>query len=91
MFEIYEATLEVYVSDKLAQRQTMQAPKEMLMMNYVQMVNQISRDKRPMKVKMIVPEVIWDNFENKQKILNNSVECDNYQLVGWQSSKQGAD
>ena len=32
MFEVYDVTFEVYIGDKLANKQQMQAPKEILMM-----------------------------------------------------------
>ena len=73
MFDIYEVTFEIYIEDKLVNKQTMQAPKEMLMVNFIQMVDKIAQDRRPMKIKMSRPEVIWDRFENKQKVLENKV------------------
>ena len=37
MFEMFEATFEVYLEDRLINRQTLQAPKEMLMVQFVQL------------------------------------------------------
>jgi hypothetical protein len=36
MLEMYEVTFEVYIEDKLTNRQTMQAPKEILISNFMQ-------------------------------------------------------
>lgn len=90
MFETYEVTFEIYIEDKLVNKQAMQAPKEMLMANFIQTVNQIARDKRPMKIRMTRPEFIWDNFENKQKVLENEVIFGNNAMIAWEEiNKKG--
>lgn len=91
MFEIYEVKLELYIEDKLANKQTMQAPQEMIMINFIQMVNQISKDKRPIKIRMFRPEIIWDNFENKQKVLDNEIIFSNNAMVDWEENRQSND
>lgn len=95
MFDIetYEATFEVYLEDKIIKKQTIRAPAEFLMAQYAQTMQQIGNDKRPMKFKMIVPQVIWDEFEGRQKVLNNSSTFSNNAMVAWEESnhdnKQG--
>ena len=89
MFEPYEVIFEVYIEDKLTNKQQMQAPKEMLIANFVQTAKQIQSDKRPIKIKMIRPEVIWDKFEQKQKVLNNEIELSNNAMVSWEANKNG--
>lgn len=86
-FEIHKVIFEAYLEDRLINRQTMQAPKEMIMANFIQLVQQAGNDKRPMKIKMIRPEVIWDNFENKQKVLSNEVEFSNNAMIDFQENK----
>lgn len=88
MFETYKVDFEVYIEDKLVQRQRIEAPKEMLMINFVQTAEQISGDRRPMKIKMIRPEVIWDNFENKEKTINNEIEFSNNVMIAWAKDKE---
>jgi hypothetical protein len=88
MFETHEVIIEVYIEDKLTNRQQLQAPKEMLIANFVQTAKQIKNDKRPIKLKMIRPDVIWDSIEQKQKILNNEIEISNNAMVTWQESKR---
>ena len=66
----------------------MQAPKEMLIANFLQTVKQISNDKRPIKIKMLRPEIIWDNFESKQKTLTNEVEFSNNAMIVWEENKE---
>lgn len=84
IFEIHEVSLEIYVEDKLVQRQTMQAPKEILILNFIQTINEIGNDQRPMKIKIIRPEIIWDNFEQRQRVLNNEVVFSNNAMVNWE-------
>ena len=88
MFEPYQVTYEIYVGDELSNKQTMEAPKEILIANFIQTVKQIQNDKNPIKIKMIRQETIWDDFENKQKVLNNEIEFDNLAMVAWQNDKQ---
>ena len=88
MFESYDAIFEVYIEDKLTNRQQMQAPKEMLMVNFIQTAKQIQNDKRPITITMIVPNIIWDDFEQKQKVLNNEAVLSNHAMVAWEREKQ---
>lgn len=87
IFEPFEVTFEVYIEDKLTNKQTMQAPKEMLIANFLQTVQQIQNDKRPIKIKMIRPETIWDNFEQREKVLNNEIEFSNNVMISWEENK----
>ena len=89
LFETYEATFEIYVEDKLSNRQTMQAPKEILITNFLQTVKQIQKEKRPIKLKMIVPYVFWDEFEKKQRVLDNGIEYSNDAMVVWEENNIG--
>lgn len=84
MFTTYEVTFEVYIEDKLTNKQTMEAPKEMLIANFLQTAQQIQNDRRPIKVKMIRPDIIWDNFEQKQKILYNEISVSNPAMIDWE-------
>jgi hypothetical protein len=87
MFETHEVIIEVYIEDKLTNRQQMQAPKEMLIMNFIQTAKQMRNDPRPIKLKMIRPEVIWDKFYQKQRIMNNEIELNNNAMVAWEANK----
>lgn len=77
IFEPFEVIFEIYIEDKLTNRQQMQAPKQILITNFIETAKKIRNDQRPIKIKMIRPEIIWDNFEQKQKILNNEIELSN--------------
>ena len=87
MFETYKVIIEVYIEDKLIQQQTIDAPKEILMINFMQLAEQIRNDSRPMKIRMTREEVVWDKFENNQRILNNEISASNNAMVMWEESK----
>lgn len=84
MLEMHDVIFEVYIEDKLTNRQQMKAPKEMLIANFLQTAKQIQNDKRPIKIKMIKPEIIWDDFEKQQKTLNNEIALSNNAMVAWE-------
>lgn len=88
IFEPYEVTFEVYIEDKLTNRQQMQAPKEMLIANFLQTAKQIQVDRRPIKIKMIRQEEIWDKFEQRRRTLNYEIELSNNAMVAWQENKR---
>ena len=88
MFESYDVTFEVYIEDKLANKQTIQAPKEMLIANFLQTVKQIQNDNRPIKIKMIRQDIIYDNFEKKEKSLNNEICFSNNAMIAWEDKKE---
>lgn len=86
MLDIQEVIFEVYIENKLTNRQQMQAPKDMIIANFIQTAKQIKTDRRPIKIKMIRPEVIWDDFEQRQKVLNNEIELSNDAMVVWEEN-----
>ena len=75
--DVYEVTLEVFIDGNLASSQNMQAPRMMIEAQFINLLQQMRRDSRHIKIKMSRPEVIWDNFEMKEKTLINSIEVDN--------------
>lgn len=85
---MHNVIFEVYIEDKLTNRQQMQAPKEMLIANFLQTAKQIQNDQRPIKIKMIKQETIWDNFEQEQKVLNNEIELSNNAMVAWEENRK---
>lgn len=88
MLEMHEVIFEVYIEDKLTNRQQMHAPKEMLIANFVETAKQIKNDQRPIKIKMIRPYSIWDEFEKQQKILCNEIMLNNHAMDLWEEGRQ---
>lgn len=66
----------------------MQAPKQILITNFIETAKQIKNDKRPIKIKMIKPYVIWDEFDKVQKTLNNEISLSNDAMVAWEENKE---
>ena len=91
IFEMEEVIFEVYIEDRLIQRQSMQAPKEILMVNFVQTAKQIGNDNKPMRIRMTRPNTIYDNFEKKFKELNNEIEFMNNAWLAWDERQKGSD
>ena len=89
IFETHEVIFEVYIEDKLTNRQQMQAPKEMIIANFLQTAKQIQADRRPIKIKMIRPEEIWDKFEQRRRTMSNEIELSNNAMVAWEANKNG--
>lgn len=75
--DTYEVTFEIYIDGKLTSRQSMEAPQMMIEAQFVNMLKQIKRDVRPIKLKMSRNEVVWDKFENKEKIVELYIEVEN--------------
>ena len=76
-FDISEMIYEIYIGDQLVNRETIQAPFMIHKSQYLNLIQQVANDTRPMKFKIIKQEIIWDEFEQKQKILNNYIEFSN--------------
>ena len=73
----YQVTIETYLGMQCVQRQSLNAPEGILKAQFMGLIQQIAQENRPMRVKMIVPEVIWDEINKEQKVLNNYVEFRN--------------
>lgn len=86
---MHDVAIEVYIEDKLTNRQEIKAPKDMLIANFVQTAKQMKYDKRPIKLKMIRQETIWDNIEQRHKTLNNEIELSNDAMIAWEENKNG--
>lgn len=80
--ETYSVIIETYIGTQCIQRQPLNAPEQVLKMQFIGLVQQIAQENRPMRVKMIVPDVIWDDIEKKQKVLENYVEFKNKLMEG---------
>lgn len=87
-FESYQVTFEIYIGNQLANKQTMQAPKEMLMVNFIQTAEQIGNDKRPMKLRMTRPNIVWDDIENKEKTIQHEISFSNNAMIAFEKDKE---
>lgn len=85
IFETYEVSFETYLEDKMVNKQTMQAPKQIIMANFVQLMNQVKNDKRPIKIRLTRQETILDDFK-KEKVLEYEVAFSNNAMVSWEEN-----
>lgn len=85
IFETYEVTFETYLEDKMVNKQTMQAPKQIIMANFVQLMNQVKNEKRPIKIRLTRQETILDDFK-KEKVLEHEVAFSNNAMVSWEEN-----
>ena len=77
-YELTDAMVEQYIGNELINSQRIQAPMQMLQMQFVQLVQQIAHQKQPIKVKLIIPYQVWSQYDKEMKILNNYIEFQNW-------------
>ena len=88
MIDIFEVIFEIYIEDRLVQREVVKAPEEFLIASFVQLAQQIKNDPRPMRIKLIYPMTIWDPFEQRQKILDTGYDLCNNAMDAWMREKE---
>lgn len=86
-FEFYTVTFEMYIEDKLVNKQQMQAPEQILIMQFLNTAQELAQDSRPIKIKMIAPTVIWDEFNKKERTLENGLEFMNKAMESFEKNK----
>lgn len=84
MFETYNVTLEVYIGKQIANKQSLEAPKEIIITNFMQLAQQIGQDTRPMKIIISRPETIWNNIRQEQKSLMHEVAFLNNAMIAFE-------
>lgn len=70
--------LEQYVGNALVHSQQLSAPPEILQAQFEGLIKQLAQQSRPMKIKIIRYDEIWDEFEQKRKKIENSIEVKNW-------------
>ena len=77
--DVYDAKIEVYIGDQLVQSDNLQAPQFVIEQNYLRLLQSIIADKsRPMSIKLLVAQDIYDDNDNYLRTVWNSVESFNY-------------
>ena len=77
--EIYNVRFEIYHNNNLTQKQVLEAPREVIIMTFLNYAKQIKNIPEKLKVKLIRPELIWIPWDNQHKILENCIEIQNYE------------
>lgn len=69
---------EIFLGNQLIERQQVTAPRKMLEMMFINYMMEIRQVKEPMHLRMSGAVEIWDNFENRTKIIPKAIDCWNY-------------
>ena len=80
--ETEKVVFEIYLGNQLIQSQVVTAPEEMLKMMFLNYIQQLAVQKQPMHLRMRGEDIIWDNFENRQKVLPKYIDYWNYNYEG---------
>ena len=70
--EVFECTFDIEVEDRI-QHQTVQAPRVVLEQQFLGLAQQAAKSNKPMRVKMSRQISIYDNFDKKWIVRENSV------------------
>ena len=77
--DVYDAKIELYIGDQLVQSDNLQAPQFVIEQNYLRLLQSIIADKsRPMSIKLLVAQDVYDDNDNYLRTVWNSVESFNY-------------
>lgn len=72
--DIFDVTFSIYSDNQIIQQWRMQAPRPFIEIKFIQTVQQIASQ----SVIVSREEVIWDQFEQKHKVLPVTMEFQNY-------------
>lgn len=76
--EPMEVLLEQYIGNACVSRQQLSAPPEILQAQFMQLVQQVSSQSQPMKIRMVRWEDVWDKFDGEWKKLELDVVFKNW-------------
>lgn len=72
-------TLEQYIGNALVHSQQLSAPPEILQAQFMQLVEQVASQSKPMKIRMVRYEDIWSQFDKEWKKLELDVVFQNWE------------
>lgn len=75
---VEEVVFELKLGNQVIEQKKIQAPRQMLEAIFMNYVQQMRNNSQPLYLCMSGKEIIWDDFEQKQKIIPKSIECWNY-------------
>lgn len=84
MTNMFDVTIAIYLGDTLIQSQGRSAPEIFLRAELENLIKQVAHDSRPLRVKISRDEVIWDQFEQRQKVIPCSIEFKNNHYLKWE-------
>ena len=71
-------TLEQYIGNALVRSQQLSAPPDFLQAQFIQLVQQVASQSRPMKIRMVRHEDIWNQFDQDWKRLELDLVFQNW-------------
>ena len=71
-------TLEQYIGNALVHSQQLSAPPEILQAQFMQLVQQVTNQSQPMKVRMVRYEDVWSQLDKEWKKLELDVVFQNW-------------
>ena len=71
-------TLEQYIGNALVQSQQLSAPPEILQAQFMQLVQQVTNQSQPMKIRMVRWEDAWSQLDKEWKKLELDVVFQNW-------------
>lgn len=80
--ETYSVIIEQHIGNELVSRQQRAAPKEFLMIQFMRICDDASRQPRQIKLRMVRYEDEWNQLEQQVKRLEFSIEFRNNRFGG---------
>lgn len=68
--------LEIKMGNQI-QRQTIMGSDDMVQLQFIQLMQETGNSAQPYKIKLIRQDRIWDNYNSKERILNNYLQFAN--------------
>ena len=79
---IEQVIYEIWLGNELIHREQVRAPEDMLKMMFLNYVQQMAGRREPMHLRMSGQDIIWDEFEQKQKVIPKRIDYWNYNYEG---------
>ena len=76
--ESMDVILEQYIGNTCVSRQKMSAPSEILQAQFLQLVQQVTSQSQPMKIRMVKREDVWNQIDQEWKKLELDVVFQNW-------------
>lgn len=76
--ELFEVFFEMLIDEKLVQKQKMTAPADFIIAKFISTAQQIQNNPQHIRIRMVRPELIWDQFDREHRVLENCIEIQNY-------------
>jgi len=74
--DVFECWLEIEQDGRMS-RQRMVAPRFVIEQQFMALVQQAASVASPVRIKMLRWDTVWDEFEQRQKQIENSIEFTN--------------